>query len=31
MKYGRIQLAKFFGLAGFEDFVQVLSKIVCQQ
>ncbi|KAF3956975.1 hypothetical protein CMV_017963 [Castanea mollissima] len=22
VKYGRIQLAKFFGLAGFEDFVQ---------
>lgn len=26
MKYGRIELAKFFGLAGFEDFVQVLEN-----
>jgi hypothetical protein len=26
VKYGRIELAKFFGLAGFEDFVQVLEN-----
>lgn len=24
MKYGRLELAKYFGLAGFEELVQVL-------
>jgi hypothetical protein len=25
VKYGRIELAKFFGMSGFEDLVQVLE------
>lgn len=27
MKYGRIELAKFFGLDGFDDLVKVLMKL----
>lgn len=28
MKYGRVELAKFFGLAGFEELVQVLREFI---